>query len=59
MMEIFVLVQFGCVINDYLNKFLINNKLDYDYFYSTNSDIKPSEDIKTTLTNEFFSGYIM
>ena len=59
MMVVFVLEQFGCVINEYLNKFLINNKTDYEFFYSVNSNIKPSDEIKSVLTNEFFSGYIM
>ena len=59
MMVVFVQEQFGCVINEYLNKFLINNKADYEFFYSVNSNIKPSDEIKSVLTNEFFSGYIM
>lgn len=47
----------GIVINEYLNKFLINNTADYEFFNYTNSHIQPNTLVKELLEKEFFGNY--
>lgn len=47
----------GTVINEYLNKFLINNTVDYEFFNVTNSHIQPNALVKELLEKEFFGDY--
>lgn len=47
----------GLVVNEYLNKFLINNIDDYNFFFKINKQIKPNKDIVDILVNKFFQGF--
>ncbi len=47
----------GEVVNEYLNKFLINNVNDYEFFWKVNKKIQSNQFIKHILMNEFFGEY--
>lgn len=47
----------GIIVNEYLNKFLINNTTDYEFFYKINKKILPNEYIKNLLDNTFFQDF--
>jgi predicted protein tyrosine phosphatase len=47
----------GEVVNEYLNKFLINNVADYEFFFKVNKQIQPNPYIKRILLAEFFGEY--
>lgn len=47
----------GLVINEYLNKFLINNNEDYLFFFKVNKHIKPNKEIVDILIKKFFQGF--
>jgi predicted protein tyrosine phosphatase len=47
----------GYVINEYLNKFLINNQNDYDFFFKVNKQVLPNPLVKSLLMKEFFGEF--
>lgn len=55
-----MLIQSGLIINEYLNKFLINNTYDYSFFYKNNTAVDKqylNNNIRDILYKEFFADF--